>query len=206
MNRPESAFFLVAQRRSAGRRLWLRSRRRSAATWGRLWPRGDYAPSPVDFGRRCTKQPRRSCATMPSSTAATGVPRPSWSAPVSPQPGAQIYVLPAAALPALNAPPRRTVHGALPARRFVPLHDLAFPDSPEMIDPSSTARTAAVASSFLATASAAWAMSLRRLTTTARGLHRPPGRRRVGAQPGYGRRLLLTAHWLIEEKACPRSG
>ncbi|MCB0056166.1 MAG: hypothetical protein KDE45_04035, partial [Caldilineaceae bacterium] len=48
--------------------------------------------------------------------------------------GAQIYVLPAAALPALNAPPAELfTERCRPGVRA--LHDLAFPDSPEMIDP-----------------------------------------------------------------------
>ena len=121
--------------------------------------------------------------------------------------GAQIYVLPAAALPALNAPPAELfTERCRPGVRA--LHDLAFPDSPEMIDPfingENGSRRLFVFSD-----------GKRCLGYVAASINDNPREGYIDLlavdasirNQGYGRRLLLTAaHWLIEERGMPQVG
>lgn len=121
--------------------------------------------------------------------------------------GAQVYILPAAALPALE--------GA-PAERFTPgcaagvkaLHQLAFPDSPLAIDefmhPADDERGLFVCSD-----------GDRCLGYVAASINDSPHEGYIDLlavdaavrNQGYGRRLLLTAaHWLIVEKGMPQVG
>ncbi|HQY91440.1 MAG: GNAT family N-acetyltransferase [Caldilinea sp.] len=121
--------------------------------------------------------------------------------------GAQVYVLPADALPALN--------GA-PAARFTPdcadevraLHQLAFPDSPHVIDAfmettdderclfvcSDGARCLGYIAASINDSPREGYIDLLAVAATVRN-------------QGYGQRLLLTAaHWLIVERGMPQVG
>jgi len=121
--------------------------------------------------------------------------------------GAQVYVMPAAALPPLDEPP---------AERFVPayaeevraLHQLAFPDSPLAIeafmDASDESRCLFVCSD-----------GGRCLGYIAASINDSPLEGYIDLlavdasvrNRGFGRRLLLTAaHWLIEERGMPQVG
>lgn len=121
--------------------------------------------------------------------------------------GAQIYVLPAAALPALDGPP---------AARFTPqcsdgvraLHALAFPDSPLAIeafmDPDDDDRRLFMCGDHQ-----------RCFGYVAASINDSPREGYIDLlavdaavrNQGYGRRLLLTAaHWLITEKGMPQVG
>lgn len=121
--------------------------------------------------------------------------------------GAQVYVLPATALPALGGPP---------ADRFTPacvdglraLHRLAFPDSPltieAFLDPNVDDRRLFVCGD-----------NRRCLGYVAASINDSPREGYIDLlavdaavrNQGYGRRLLLTAaHWLITEKGMPQVG
>ncbi len=121
--------------------------------------------------------------------------------------GAQVYVLPAAALPALDGPP---------ASRFTPqcaegvraLHALAFPDSPLAIeafmDPDDDDHRLFVCGD-----------SQRCVGYVAASINDSPREGYIDLlavdaavrNQGYGQRLLLTAaHWLINEKGMPQVG
>lgn len=121
--------------------------------------------------------------------------------------GAQVYVLPAAALPALDGPP---------AARFTPqcsdgvraLHALAFPDSPLAIEafmnPDDDDRRLFVCGD-----------NQRCFGYVAASINDSPREGYIDLlavdaavrNQGYGRRLLLTAaHWLIAEKGMPQVG
>lgn len=121
--------------------------------------------------------------------------------------GAQVYVLPAASLPALDAPP---------ANRFMPqcsdgvraLHCLAFPDNPLAIEafmaPNDDERRLFVCGD-----------NRRCFGYVAASINDSPREGYIDLlavdaavrNQGYGRRLLLTAaHWLITEKGMPQVG
>ena len=121
--------------------------------------------------------------------------------------GAQVYVLPAASLPALNAPSAELFTDRCQAGVRA-LHDLAFPDSPGTIEPFMNGQNGNRRLFVFSDGD-------RCLGYVAASVNDNPREGYIDLlavdasirNQGYGRRLLLTAaHWLIEEKSMPQVG